>query len=342
MKILRTSYPIAFVALALALGLSACGKKKTEETAPLTPLPGSTAQAAPVRPDPKATAITVDGFEITWGNIFAEMQRQQQAGTQPVNAQQAAEGLVVRHLLGLAADQAKINIPAQDINTAISNVRTQVPTNTTLETVLRNNNISDAEFRTSVVTTLKVNRLMQQVVEKVPAATDAELKQFATDNPTLLNIPENVIARTILVATVPSDDAAARKTKKAKADAIRKQLLAGADFAKIAATQSDDPTHTRGGQLPALRRGQVTDSVFENAAFSQKEGDIGSVIETQYGYVILQVQKHTLANTLKLDDPKVKERVRTLVTENKRQRAIQEYIASLRAKAKIVAIPPKA
>ncbi len=333
MKILRSLCPAVFVALALTLGLSACGKKKTEAS---TPVSGPADQVSTARPDPKATAVTVDGFVITWGHIFAEMQRLQQAGTGQVTAQQAADGLVVRHLLSLAADQAKIAVPAQDIATAINNVRQQVPTNTTLETVLRNNNVSETEFRTSIVTTLKVNRLVQQQIQSVSAATDADLKQFVKENPTLLNIPENVVARTILVATVPSDDAAARKAKKAKAEGIRKQLLAGAEFGKLAATMSDDPTRTRGGQLPALRRGQVTDLVFEKAAFSQKEGEVGPIVETQYGFVILQVQKHTLATTLKLDDANVKERVRTLVIDTKRQRAVQDYIATLRAKAKIV------
>lgn len=284
-------------------------------------------------PNPKATAVTVDGFVITWGNIFAEIQRLQQASGQSVTAQQAADGLVVRRLLGLAADQALIVVPALDIANAINNVRQQMPTNTTLEAVLRSNNVSEAEFRTSVITQLKVNRLLQQIVQKVPTVTDADLKQFAKDNPDLLKMPENVSARTILVAVLPADDAAARKAKKAKADGIRKQLLGGANFGQLAATMSDDPTRTNGGQLPALRRGQVTDKVFENAVFSQKEGDIGPVIETQYGYVILQVQKHVKATTLKLDD--VKERVRALVTDNKRQRVVQEYIAGLRAKAKI-------
>jgi parvulin-like peptidyl-prolyl isomerase len=333
MKMLRSLYPATFVALALALGLSACGKKKTETPAPL---PGLTGQAATARPDANATAVTVDGFVITWGNIFAEMQRLQQAGGGAVTAQQAADGLIVRHLLSLAADQAKIAVSAQDIATAINNVRMQVPTNTTLEAVLNANHVSETEFRTSVVTTLKVNRLVQQQLLTVPAANDADIKQFVKEKPTLLNIPENVVARTILVATVPSDDAAARKAKRTKAEGLRKQLLAGADFGKLAATMSDDPTRVRGGQLPALRRGQVTDTMFENAAFTQKEGEIGPIIETQYGFVILQVEKHTLANTLKLEDAKVKERVREIATDAKRQRAMQEYLSALRAKAKIV------
>jgi len=331
MPTLRSLCTVTGCALVLALGLSACGKKKTE-TPPSQP--GMAGQSLAARPDPKATAITVDGFVITWGNIYAEMQRLQQAGSGPVTAQQAADGLVVRHLLSVAADQAKILVPAQDIATAINNVRKQVPTNTTLETVLRSNNVSEDEFRTSIVTTLKVNRLVQQQLQKVSVVTDADLKQFVKENPTLLSVPENVVARTILVATVPSDDAAARKAKKTKAEGLRKQLLAGADFGKLAATMSDDPTRTRGGQLPALRRGQVTDTMFEKAVFAQKEGEIGPVTETQYGYVILQVQKHTFPSTLKLED--VKERVRALVLDNKRQHAMQDYIVSLRAKAKIV------
>ncbi|MCX7009960.1 MAG: peptidylprolyl isomerase [Kiritimatiellaeota bacterium] len=314
MKILRPSgSSVVCLSLCLAIGL------------------GLSAQA---RPNPNSTAVTVDGFVITWGSIFSEMQRLQQASTQPVTAQQAADGLVVRHLLSLAADQAKIVVPAQDIATAINNVRQQVPTNTSLEAVLRSNNVSDTEFRTSVITTLRVNRLLQQEVQKVTAATDADIKQFIKDNPTLLTVPENVTARTILVATLPSDDAAARKTKKAKAEGIRKQLLAGADFAKLAASVSDDPTRAHGGQLPSLRRGQVTDKIFENAAFSQKEGEIGPIVETQYGYVILQVQKHVKAGMIKLED--VKEKVRTLVTDHKRQQVVQDFIRGLRAKAKIV------
>ena len=331
MKLLRSLCPAAFISLALALSLCACGKKKTETPAPL---PGLTGQPATARPEPNATAVTVDGFVITWGHIFAEMQRLQQGGGGPATAQQAADGLVVRHLLSLAADQAKIAVSAQDIATAINNVRLQVPTNTTLETVLRNNNVSDTEFRNSIVTTLKVNRLVQQQVQTVPAVTDADLKQFVKENPTLLHIPESVNARAILVATPPTDNAAARKTKQSRAAGLRKQLLGGADFAKLAATASDDPSRLHGGELPPIQRGMMPDKVFETAAFSQKVGELGPVLDTRYGYVILQVQKRTPVKVIKLDD--VKEKVRAIVTERKYQRVLQDYLADLRAKAKIV------
>ena len=332
MKIIRSTCAVGCVAVTIAVGLCACGRHQ-KQTA--TPTPASAAApSAPGLPSPSSTAVTVDGFAITWGQVVAEMQRLQPASQTPISAQQAADGLVVRHLLSQAADKTALVVTPQEINTAVENVRRQIPTNTTLEAVLRSRNVTEKDFRDSIVATLKVNRLLEQQTQKVTPATDVEIKQFLKDNPTLLNVPETVTVRTILVAVQPTDDAATRKTKKTRAEMIRKQLLNGADFAKLAAGMSDDPSKANGGQLPPLRRGRVPDKTFENAAFTQKVGEIGAVLDTQYGYALVQVQRHVPASTLKLDD--VKERVRSLVTEQKRQRMLQDYLNGLRAKANII------
>lgn len=330
MKILRSPCVVGCSAVVLAVGLSACGRKPAEQPV-VAPAPLAATQ--PAMPNPASTAVTVDGFVITWGQVLSEMQRLQPASQVPISAQQAADSLIVRRLLSEAADKAQVPVLTQEIATAVENVRRQIPTNTTLEAVLLKRNVSDAEFRSSIAASLKVTKLVQQKAQLVPVATDADIKQFVQENPRLLQVPENVRVRTILVAILPSDDAAARKVKKTRAENIRKQLLNGADFAKLAMTMSDDPSRARGGQLPPLQRGVVPDKTFENAAFAQPVGGVGPVLETQYGYVLLQVQQHTPAGAIKLDD--VKERVRTLVTEQKRQAAVQAYISSLRTMAKI-------
>ena len=83
----------------------------------------------------------------------------------------------------------------------------------------------------------------------------------------------------------------------------------------------------------------IQDKVFEDAAFTQKAGVIGPVLETQFGYVLIQVQQHKPPSLIKLDD--VKERVRALITEQNRKKAVQDYVAALRAKAKVVYVPAK-
>lgn len=330
MRFFRSFYISAGLALVLVVGLSACGKKKT----PPSPAPAAVSQPAGPTIDPKAMAVSVDGHVITWGDILGEMQRLQSSTAGQITAQQVANDLIVRQLLRQAADKSAITVTAQETAEAIAQVRRQVPTNTTLEATLSRNGIKEATFRADLVSTIKVNHLLKQLTQKVSRATDVEINQFVKENPTLLQVPESVNARAILIAVKSTDDAATRKTKKSRAESLRKQVLGGIDFAKLAATASDDPSRTRGGALPVIQRGMMPDKVFETAAFNQKVGELGPVLDTRYGYVILQVQKRTPAKVLKLDE--VKEKVRVIVTERKYQRVVQDYLNNLRAKAKIV------
>ena len=235
MKISRLICAVNCLALGLALAMTACGRKK-EPAPPVASAPAvaPAAPRAPIRPDPARTAVTVDGFAITWGQVLGEMQRLQPNSQTSVSAQQAADNLVIRHLLELTADKTHIVVSQLDIKQAVDRVRRQVPTNTTLEAVMLSNNVSQAEFQKSIVDTLKVNLLVQQQVQKVAVATDAEIKQFVKDNPNVLSIPENVVVRTILVGVRPDDTAAIRKTKKARAENIRQQVLGGGNFATLA------------------------------------------------------------------------------------------------------------
>jgi parvulin-like peptidyl-prolyl isomerase len=311
-------------ALLLAVGLSACGKK--EAPPPPPPPAGPTI-------NPKAMAVSVDGQVITWGDVLGEMQRLRAGATGQVTAQQAANNLIIRQLLQQAAGKAALPVTAQELADAIATVRKRLPTNTTLEATLRSNGIKEEAFRADLINTIKVNHLLRRLRQKVTTATDVEINQFVKENPTLLHIPESVKARVILVATRPADDAATRKTKQSRAESLRRQVLGGADFAKLAATASDDPSRTQGGELPTLQRGMLPDKVLETAAFSQKPGELGPVLDTRFGYVLLQVQRRTPAKDLQLAD--VKEKVRAIVTERKYQRVLQDYVNDLRAKAKI-------
>ena len=97
-----------------------------------------------------------------------------------------------------------------------------------------------------------------------------------------------VRARHILVAAKPNTGHAARAEKQRVAEKIRKQLADGADFAKMARMHSDCPSKQRGGDLGTFKKGQMV-KAFEHAAFTQKVNAVGPVVETQFGYHIVQV-----------------------------------------------------
>jgi parvulin-like peptidyl-prolyl isomerase len=70
-------------------------------------------------------------------------------------------------------------------------------------------------------------------------------------------------------------------------DAIKAELDAGGDFADIAAEYSDCPSARDGGDLGTFGRGMMV-AEFENAAFALPIGEVSGVVETPFGYHLIQ------------------------------------------------------
>jgi peptidyl-prolyl cis-trans isomerase C len=77
----------------------------------------------------------------------------------------------------------------------------------------------------------------------------------------------------------------------AKAQDIRKKLLAGGDFAATAKAESDDAVSAaQGGSLGTFPRGQMVPP-FDQAAFSLPLNQISEPVKSQFGYHIIRVEE---------------------------------------------------
>ena len=123
---------------------------------------------------------------------------------------------------------------------------------------------------------------------------------FNTHKDKFPRVPAEVRLSVIQIPPQPESTAVAAGF--AKAQAVRKRLVGGERFAKVAAEESEDPgSKDAGGDLGFFGRGRLEPSV-ENAAFSLKNNEISQPIRSPYGWHILQtLERDTLKTVARRD-----------------------------------------
>ena len=101
---------------------------------------------------------------------------------------------------------------------------------------------------------------------------------------------DQVKASHILLMYQGSLRSSASRSKEEAASLIQQlhgEAQSGTEFGELARTHSDCPSGSSGGDLGTFGRGQMVPE-FETAAFGLEVGGLSSVIETDFGYHIIQ------------------------------------------------------
>lgn len=119
--------------------------------------------------------------------------------------------------------------------------------------------------------------------------TPYEVQQFFNKIPAD-SVPE--ILETIEVAEIvrkPQINDEERERVKLELNKLRERILNGDRFTTLATLYSEDPgSSSKGGELGFFTRGDMVGE-FEAAAFALKPGEVSPVIETQFGFHIIQL-----------------------------------------------------
>ncbi len=150
--------------------------------------------------------------------------------------------------------------------------------------------VNAAQFQAPEQASVEYVVLDVESLKKDLKVSEDELKKYYTENQKRFTAPEERRASHILIKADKSAPAAEREKAKAKAEALLAQWKSKtAAFTDLARKNSDDPgSADKGGDLDFFARGAMV-KPFEDAAFSLKTGETSGVVESDFGYHIIQV-----------------------------------------------------
>lgn len=99
-----------------------------------------------------------------------------------------------------------------------------------------------------------------------------------------------VRASHILLMYKGSQRSSATRTKeeaRQQIEALRQKVAAGESFADLAKKHSDCPSGKQGGDLGKFGRGQMVPA-FETATYALEVGKTSDIVETAFGYHLIQ------------------------------------------------------
>ena len=145
------------------------------------------------------------------------------------------------------------------------------------------------EFKNDIKEQLLSQREQAKIYEGVKV-TPIEVKAFYNTLPVDSLPYYNTEVEVGQIVVYPKVAAVQKQLAKEKIDGLRERVVKGDDFATLSKIYNEDPGSTdNGGDLGWVARGQMV-TEFEAAAFALTDSmDLSPVIETKYGYHIIQM-----------------------------------------------------
>ena len=268
--------------------------------------------------------------------------------------------LIVKELLNQEIAKRGIKVSGADVDAAIKEIVDKVGSKEQLDQILKQNNVTAAQFKKDLTEEVKLKRLAQTL--GVPAITDADTKKYYNDNIAKFKYPDKVRASHILIAVNPAEIEEVIRADKANKDLTEEQIKAKvneeiaakeakakevlakvqkdpANFAQIAKENSEDTTTAvKGGELGFFAAQEMVPE-FSKAAFAMKPNTVSGLVKTQFGYHIIKVTDRMAAGQEPYE--KVKNDIKAYLQNQRELQAIDNLVESLKKSANIEYVNPE-
>jgi peptidyl-prolyl cis-trans isomerase SurA len=219
--------------------------------------------------------------------------------------------------------------------TILENIKKEnkLETDEQFQAALKQEGLTLPELRRSLERQMLISRVQQTEVMSKISVTEEEAKAYYEKHRAEFTTPSSITLREILVEVPRTEkgiNAAQDEEARAKAEDIRKRLLAGEPFPRLAADLSEAPSKANGGLVGPIDSTDLAPAL-QDMIRQMKPGDLTEVIRTTRGYQILKLETKTEETVKSFDAARTE--IGDRVADEKRRGETQKYIEKLRAQA---------
>jgi peptidyl-prolyl cis-trans isomerase C len=306
------------------------------------PAPAASTPAPAPKPVPTelpAIIARVNGEEIGRAEFEQTVHNVQLRAGRPVPAEQrdqvfrgVLDDMIAMRLLKQEVLRRQLTATEAELAAAVKQLRQQFASEAAFSQALKAQKLTLDQLRDETRTQLLVSKMLDKEIGPQVAVKPADVSAFYEKNPERFQQPEAVHASHVLITVPQGADAATKAAARAKAEDVLKQARAGADFAKLARTYSNDASAPRGGDLGFFPKGQMVPT-FEAAAFALAPNQISDVVETPFGFHVIKVLEKRTAQSVPFGQaaPQIEQYLR----QEQQQAKTRAFVQQLRAKGNV-------
>lgn len=273
--------------------------------------------------------VTVNGQVFDNNMCMMQLQRvsQEMPGISEKDAKKLVADDIIKHVL--LREHAKKDIgevPAKRVDKEFNNFKKKYPNEAEFQKMCQMNRVTEDIIKKDIEESMRIDLFVQNLAKSIPPAPKKVIEEYYAKEHKVSTKPKEIHAAHIVKKITPQT---AEQVYKEMCE-IRKKLLDGADFTKMADENSG--CNDAGGDLGWFSRGKMVEE-FDVILFSMNPGEISPIFQSQFGYHIATVYDEKSAERMTLAD--CEEEVKAAIKHKMTEECVNKWLEKVKTKAKI-------
>jgi peptidyl-prolyl cis-trans isomerase SurA len=294
----------------------------------------------------KVNGDIITKTEFEQRQVLALRSRNEQAASVQGDALRQAIAEITPQLIVEAVDELLLlqrgkelgfKMTDQQYQTIVEQIRKEnrLESDEAFQAALKQEGLTPNDLRRNLERQVIISNVQRQEVMQKVVFNEAEGRKYHAEHIDEFTKPGTVTLREIFVS-VPGDEktvnVAADEETKRKIDEIRKRVMDGEDFAKLAGELSDAPSRANGGLIGPLARAELSSSM-QQLLQGLKPGDVSPAVRLPRGFAIFKFESETAPQVMSAEE--ARDAIQNRMWDQKRRVELEKYLTRLRSQARI-------